>query len=432
MKAKKLIILMVAAVVLVVVAVLMQDRRGSGPKANRTGEKVMPELAVNDVRSIRIAGPAETTTVKRVSGQWVSDDMYGYRADFEKIRQTLLDLADLKVGQVLSLTAEQKARLHVTPPSSATNAGTRVTLYGKDDQELSSLLLGNEYVREATGPAARYGSYPDGRYVSPDGGDSVYLVADTLSGIATAPKNWLDDEIVNVAPADVSKVRVVGTNGSELVFNKQGEDMVIEGLGEDEEMDSSQNYNIKSGLSYLRFDSVADPSLTPARTGLDEPAVYEVHTATGEVYTARIGSRPEGGSGRYLKMSVGLKPAAPAEETGAEDAKAEAADADEDEANQRTNEVASADDSAGEDAAAAEAKAAARKQLEDKVAELQARFEKWTYVISDYEADSMLLDRSKVVKPKEEEQEDEAAAADEAADDAGEEAADDAAGADEE
>jgi hypothetical protein len=386
MNAKRLSILVVVAIVLVGMAVLSK-RRDRAPAPEQTGQPVFAGLPVNDVAKIVVRAPAHTATVSRVDGVWVSDDTYRYPADYSKVRQALLALADLKIGQVLQATPAQRQAMKMPAPG-GTNAAAaaEVALFGADGRKLAALMLGAEHMRKSASDAGAggEGGYPDGRYVSPDGGASIYLVTDALSSIGGEASAWLDAEIVNVNAGDVAEVSVGGAGLPDLHFKKSGNDMVVDGLATGEEMDSGKNYTIKSCLSYLRFTGVADPALSTAQLGLSTASVYRVVTDKGEIFTANVGGVTPDGNGRYLRVSAALKPEAVPAASAATNAVAAVGGA--------TNAPAKAPDAAAQKA---------RKELEEKTATLNARLKQWTYIVAKSQGDQMRILRGDVVKKKE-------------------------------
>ena len=98
MTTKNLAILGVAAVVLGGAAWYCNSGR-----AVRTpsivGEKILPAFDVSDVARIEIGGAKKVQLVADDKG-WKLQSLYGYPADVTKIRENLLKLTELKVGQV--------------------------------------------------------------------------------------------------------------------------------------------------------------------------------------------------------------------------------------------------------------------------------------------------------------------------------------------
>ena len=83
---------------------------------------------------------------------------------------------------------------------------------------------------------------------------------------------------------------------------------VLKGLTAKEELDTSKTYSLDSALSYLDFNSVADPKLTEAELGFSTGFVYTVTYKDGSNTVKRVatvGNTVKGGSDRYFKMDNG-------------------------------------------------------------------------------------------------------------------------------
>lgn len=389
MKGKNLFVLIIVAAVLVGLAI-GTSRKPSRPGADLMGKKLLPELPVNDVEKIVVTGPSVSAEVAKTEAGWVLPSRYGYPANFAKIRTALLKLADMKIGQVQTVTDAQKKSLKMSPPS-ATNAqsGTAVALLGKGGKSIASLLLGAEHTRSA--PGQQFGGYPDGQFVSTDNGKSVYLVAQPLDDFSLSARDWMDTDLVNVQGADIETIQISGPKAPALAFGRKpdGTGMALGALAPNEEMDATKVSSVESALSYLRFEDVADPTLKDEQMGMDSPTVYRAETKKGEIYTVKIGGSPTNDTRRFIRVEVALKAAPPPPPVPAV-----------------TNApaVGSSTNAAGTNATAqADAKAAEeRKKQEEAVKAQNAKFGKWTYLIDSYKAESLAAKRESLVKIKEE------------------------------
>jgi hypothetical protein len=383
MNGKKLITLLVVAVVLIGLAVVSK-KKDRTTQPTMAGQPVLPNLQVNDITRVMVQSAESTATVSRVEDKWISMEKHGYPIDFARLREVMIALSNLKIGQILRLTDEQKVSMQIAAPESG-GGGTRVTLHGKDGKATASLLLGKEHTRQSDDPSP-YGNYPDGRYVSADNGKTVYLVGEPLNRVTDQATEWLDTEIVNVPADDIAKITVEVAGQDALVFNQTDGKIVLEGLQANEEMDSAKDYTIKSGLNTLRFKDVADPALTDAELGFDAATVYRAQTSQGKTVTAQIGGTVGDDGDRYLRVRVELAP------------EAVVAEAPQAEGEEETPEVVAAA------AAAQEQKAKERAELEATVAKQEARLSRWTYVIAAHETESLILKRDELVKEKEKEE----------------------------
>lgn len=310
------------------------------------GKKILPAFDVADVARLDIGGAKKVALVATDAG-WTVESLYGYPADLTKIRENLLKLQDLKVGQI----AVGK-KIETPVPVELKNAA------GKP---VAALQLGDTHNAKPRGQMAQFGGggYPDGRYILFDG--NPVLVKDALDAFDGDPKKWIDTSICKVPSADVASVTYA--QGKEMVkLARKDGTWNLEGLGPKEELDSSKTYSLDSALSYLDLTGVADPKLSEAELGFATGAVYTATLKNGITYTARTGNKT--GSDRWIKVSAAFKPAG-------------------------TN-------------------AAENAKLEQQVKDFNAKTGKWTYSVSSYSADNMAKTRKDLVKAKEEPKKDDA------------------------
>ena len=310
------------------------------------GEKILPSFDVADVARIEIGGAKKVQLVADDKG-WKLQSLYGYPADVTKIRENLLKLTELKVGQVAN------GKKLASPAT--------VDIQNAAGKSLAALPLGETHTSKPKGQAAMYGGggYPDGRYVEYKG--KTVLVKETLDAFDGDPKKWVDTRIASVSASDVQSV--VFEQGKEKVsLTRKDSTWTLAGLGPKEELDTSKTYSLDSALSYLDFTDVADPKKSDADLGFTTGCVYSVTLKNGESYTAKVGGK--NGSDRWVRLSASFKAVG-------------------------TN--------ATENAAS-----------EKKVKEFNEKVARWTYAVSSYSADNMSKKRADLVKAKEEPKKDEA------------------------
>ena len=310
------------------------------------GKQILPAFDASAVARIDIGG-AKPLALAATDKGWVVETLHSYPADVTKIRENLLKLQDLKVGQVAN------GRTIASP--------AKVALKDVSGKELASVDLGDTHTGKPRGQMAQFGGggYPDGRYVQ--FGDKVVLVKDTLDAFDGDPKKWTDTRIASVTASDVTSVTYAKGKESVSLTRKDGK-WDLAGLGPKEELDTSKTYSLDSALSYLDFTGVADPKKTDAELGFATGAVYTVTLKNGQSYTAKVGDKT--GSDRWVKLSASFKAVG-------------------------TNATENA-------------------TLEKAVKDFNEKTGKWAFSISSYSADNMSKTRKDLVKAKEEPKKDEA------------------------
>lgn len=342
---KKLVSLTAVAAVLASLAYLSTTSK-KVKTPSLVGKPVLSGFDLSDVAKVE-AGLTDGKKLVLDSSDsgWVITSLFGYPADIAKIRENLLKLKDLKIGHVA-------AGKKLTSP-------TLVDLQNAAGKSLASLRLGDKHMRQPSGEMEQFGGggFPDGRYVSAAGADTVFLVKETLEAFDGDPKNWTDTQIASVQSADITAIELTG-NGQTVKLAKKEGAWTLDGLTAKEEFDTSKSYSVESALSYLNFNTVADPALTDAQFGFATGSVYTVTLKNGEHYTARIGNTAGAGTDRYFKISGAFSPVG-------------------------TNTAENA-------------------ELAKKIETFNAKTGKWTYVIPSYNAENMTKKRADLVKPKEE------------------------------
>ncbi len=344
MNSKKILLLLVLAVVLLGVAFWSQSTRKAAPPS-AVGRRVLSDLDLNAVASVEVAEDGTILRMHRKDDRWVATNAFDYPLDFGKLRERLLTLRNLRIGQV-----QRGMKL---PPEEV----TRVSLLDGNGNRLARLLLGAHRSREGGGGAGGFG-YTTGRYVALENKDSVYLVKESLSEWNPDVEDWLDTRIFeSIASSDIRSIELRNPSGEHLVLSREDGQLSLQGLDEEvESFNTGKSYSLESALSYLRFNNIADPALTREETGIATGHMYRVNLKNGESYIARVGASPPESSDRYATFSVNLAPAT-------------------------TND-------------------AARLEQETRVADWAARVEPWTYLIPSHNADNMILERNDLVTAK--------------------------------
>ena len=379
MSKKKLVTLTILAVHLVGLAVYTSLDRNTAPP-DQLGKAVFPELAVGDAAELKISTDADSLTIVRVEGRWLSLDRFNYPVEFGLVKDLLFKLRDMKVGRLVDADDDQRARMRLTPPGSGSESGTLIEVRDSSQAGLASLLVGDTRTGKTDSPSP-YGAYPEGQFVSSDNGASAILVKESFDRLPTNPADWLEKELLSVTAADVMSVTVVHTNGATLPFSRESEgaDFKMDGIAEDEEPESYKVGNVASALNYLSLEDIADPALSDEAMGLDKPTTYIAHTIDSTSYKVIVGGSPEGSGSRYVRITPSAGPAPTVEEK--------------------------AEDVTGEGSETEDPLAAYEKVKAD-VAALTAKLSPWTFVISSYKCESLAPNREDLVKKKEEPKDD--------------------------
>ena len=290
MKAKQLVVLVVLLAVAVIIAVLMGG--GGAVKDDggglAEGSNVMAELPVNEVARVVISGSEDSVELERKEGKWTVANRGGYSADFAKISRILKNFRDLEVAEVIRAAPGKYGRFELND-AKQDKSGLLVELKTEGGKGDASLMLGKRY-SGATDQSGRQGG-GNGRYVRVPGNEKqVFIVSDSLYDIDAKPSAWLERN-----PFAIQKpkaVMVVHADGAEFKFDRaeEGADVSMEGLAEDEELNTTNTSSITAPFASFSFkDVVVGDAAKDDKTGLNEPVLAKVSTFEGFNYELKLG-----------------------------------------------------------------------------------------------------------------------------------------------
>ncbi len=364
MKVKSFLILAGVAAVLVIAAIY-SSRQGTQGVPEAIGKPILPDFDVTRVASVDIKTRDAATTIRQVNDTWAVVERFGYPADFSRLRNAMKALQTAKVIDKPRLSSQQREALGVAAPPAGDAKSTSITFADSGGTTLATLLLGKEHMRQDDG--GPMGGYPDGRYVSSDGGDTVYLADSAFSSLSPQPQNWIDKSLLKVNASDLTRVVITARGGESIELARSGDDdsLVLVGTADNETTDTTELSSVRNALSYFDMSDIASPALGEEQMGFANAATFMAETEDGIAYTLTIGGKAEGNN-HYIKIA------------------AEKLDLPE----PQGEEGESADD--------------VPRDVQAEVDALNHRFSKWTFIIPGYKAESMLKTRDDLVETKEE------------------------------
>jgi hypothetical protein len=277
-----------AAVLVVLLVVLgggalvyqQQERMRRPDNVATLGKPLLKDLKAADVAGIRIIEPKATLTVQRKEDRWVIVERADFPADTSKVREFVLKLIGLKVGQSEPLGEKDRARLNLDP------SGTRVELNAADGKPLAVFTVGRKYFkREVDNPEK---AIADGRFVAlPAEAGTAYLVADPLVQASAKSAEWIDRASFQVEKVKTLEVRYPGGGGWRIERQKDDADWKLAGLKPGEKLDVSRANAASYSLSLLELGDVAPKDVSD--TGLDKPVTIDATTLGGASYAIKVG-----------------------------------------------------------------------------------------------------------------------------------------------
>jgi Tfp pilus assembly protein PilN len=372
MNRKQFILLLVLVVVVGAAGLLVRERSSNSWKSATAaiGQKLLPNLAVNDIAQITIKSGASELNLVRRDNRWRVRERGDYPANFSQISELLIKLADLKIAQSEEIGPSQLGRLELQPPGAGANSGTQLEFKDQAGKTLDSLLLGKKHMKKPVGNSQPGGmgdeGWPDGRYVMAGAGaKTVAVISDPLDSAQPKPEEWLDKDFLSIEkPRTIAVQFSEPTNSWKLSRASETNDWQLADAKADEKIDSSKISSVTSAFSSPSFNDVT--ALNTSSTASN--SVVTVETFDGFTYIARIAPRQDDNYPVSFSVAASLATERPA----AKDEKAE--------------------DKAGLDK---EFKGRQSK-LTEKLAK-EKQFENWVYQVPAYSVDEILKPRQQLL-----------------------------------
>lgn len=414
---KTVLSLGVAAALAIAVAAAIQVGRKPASEGAQVAQPLLPGLRehLNDVSVVTLTGGGDKpiATLEKGAAGWSVKEKGGYRADAGKLREFLLKLADASLLEPKTQNDKRYAELGVEDVNAADAKGVLVGLAGL--AKPTQVILGHYNARSA------------GTFVRRAGEAQSWLVKGNLGADANVA-NWLDKGLADIAAARLREVVLTAPDGKVVRAYKDQEgdaNFKVAGVPKGRELSSEYAANgLGTALAGLRFDDVfAAADAAPPADG----KVNKAHFAAfdGLVVDATAWKKDEK---LYARFAVSLDEKAAQVKLAADQAKARA-DWEAEEKARAAKGAEASQTSAGKDAAkkdeakkngaaaAVDAKPAPMpvaplavsdpakdtqqrlEALNKEVAELQQRFEGWTYVLPNYRFESLAKSMDELLKP---------------------------------
>jgi len=208
--------LYLAVLTLLAVLVVILLVPGGGSQEKLPGEDLLlPEIAeqINAVDSVEIVAGGNRTvaTLQKVDDQWQLEQMYGYRADWSRLRTLLAALAQARVVEAKTDKVKYYSRLGVEDIATEDAGGVLLRL-GVAGQ-VTGILIG----KQAQGRV--------GQYVRMQGSAGSVLL-DRDIDVLTGELDWVDKGIIDIDVSEVAEVEIIHPGGERVLVTKISADQI--------------------------------------------------------------------------------------------------------------------------------------------------------------------------------------------------------------
>ncbi|HKU47701.1 MAG TPA: DUF4340 domain-containing protein [Burkholderiales bacterium] len=278
----------VAAILVLLLAVLgggallyqHQERARRPDNVATLGRTLFKDLKAADIAAIRIVEPNATLTLQRKEDRWTIAERADFPADLAKVREFVLKVIGLKVGQSEPLGDKDRARLNLDA------SGIRVEFLNAEAKPLGAFIVGRKYFkREVDNPDK---AIPDGRFVVlPGEAGTAYLVGDPLTQATTRTAEWIDRTSFQVEKVKTLQVRYPDGESWRIDRPADNAEWKLAGARPGEKLDVSRANAASYSLQLLELADVAPKGVTD--TGLDKPTTIDATTLGGAAYAIKVG-----------------------------------------------------------------------------------------------------------------------------------------------
>ncbi|MCE9519298.1 MAG: DUF4340 domain-containing protein [Verrucomicrobia bacterium] len=336
---------------------------------------LLPDLAVNDIKKIRIRESDKQVNLGVTDGKWTVAERNNYPASFDKIKRALTSLHDLKIagGQPVSKENLASLKLLSLADGSTENTGLQFDLMNDKGETLASFIVGKN-VESSGGASADSFSGPEEqrfiRIAKEDG--TAWLVSEGFSELQPNPQDWIDKSFVDVRK--LKTAQIANAWGAERK-DENSEFTLMEPKNGDE-LDTAKVGSLATLLSNPTFTDVL-PKDKGTPEFMKDAITAKLTTFEDFTYEVRLldvkEPGKEGESKDYLTFNVTAS--IPNERTPEKDEKEE--------------------DKKKKD----EEFAAKKKELEAKLAK-EKSLEGWVFEVSNYTVNTLLKRRGEVLRDK--------------------------------
>ena len=282
MSSRVVAILVVLLVILGGAALLYRHEEGGRRPDNAAslGRTLLKDLKASDIAAIRIVEPKATLTLQRKGERWVIVERGDFPADIGRVREFVLKVIGLKIGQSEPLGEKDRARLNLDA------SGTRVEFMNSENKNLGALVVGRKYFKREVENSAK--AIPDGRFVAlPGEAGTAYLVGDALGQAAASSAEWIDRTAFQVEKVKTLEVRYPAGDGWRIERSGDNAEWKLTGAKPGEKLDISRANAASYSLQLLELADVA--AKDAADTGLDKPILVDATTLEGLSYVIKVG-----------------------------------------------------------------------------------------------------------------------------------------------
>jgi hypothetical protein len=276
MKSNKLIILALVTVAVIFAATMMSRHRA--PTTSVEKQTLFPGLLekVNDVNSLSLTKYNQSLTLSQIENKWGIEQADNYPADFGKVRETVIAVADLMILAEKTSNADFYEKLGVEDPAMEDASSLQLSLLDSTGNSMAKLIVGN--ARHSKSPGDK-----DGLYVRLPDSKTALLVQGRLN-VSADVKDWFTRELFSIDASRIKNINIVHADASTVKLSREQDidDFIVEDLPDGMEMQSNV---VISRMGTILEDIFVDNVMKLEKLTGSEQTTVTIHTFDGLVIT---------------------------------------------------------------------------------------------------------------------------------------------------
>ncbi|MEX0950788.1 MAG: DUF4340 domain-containing protein [Gammaproteobacteria bacterium] len=204
-----------------------------------TKEPLLPALQqnINDAGSISLLSSRHKTLLERDGESWRIANSDDYPAQFDQVRELLINLSDLKTLERKTRNPELYHRLDVQDPEQPDSRSVRVMVSDSEGNTLADLIVGKARISRVT-------NIQTGLYVRRPDDEHALLVEGNVP-VSAEKTAWFNPDILNITADQIQRVEIVHADDSRVDIERESPTatFVITNLPTDREVQSSLALN---------------------------------------------------------------------------------------------------------------------------------------------------------------------------------------------
>ena len=294
---KKTLMVLAALAIGLMVAVwkLGNTESSSAAKSGGESQALLPSVEWSTLSMIEIQEGATTTHLEKADGLWCVAEQENAPADFNRLRELIRSMDDMKRGQVADTGDAHLAEYGLLDGGD----GSLVRIALKYEKGATVLKLGK--MRESQRSEGYWGP-PGGRYVRVDDGPILLLKEDVRMAQASADV-WWDRSLIALEPESIHKISVQADEESYVLERQTNGVISLAGLGDGEAVNMGAVDRLLGALRNLRAEKLM-PAATEWGDAFAKADSFQAD-AEGATYRIQLGdASPDNGEGRPIRVEV--------------------------------------------------------------------------------------------------------------------------------